>query len=215
MTLPDPNAQTPPPAGNGQAELQTQLAELSAKIANGEYVPKQTYVGLQQTHEKQVLAHKADKDALVAAQTKAQEMEAALRTLQTQYEGDRNKLTATESEKATLQQNLERTKLIMAKFPHLASFEADGLLPQAPVTELESILSIFSSKLGANAQAAKETHIAGATQPPAGPNQAEPTAKQLLDQANQFAREGKFVEYNKAMDGYLAAVNKEQASTAK
>lgn len=208
MTLPDPNVQNQVQPGNDQTDYKAEYVKLSAQIANGDYVPKNVYTGLQQTHEKTILAHKADKDALSAVQQKAQGLEATLQTLQAQSQEFQTKLQSTEATNATLQSEVERKKLIMGKFPQLAPFEADGLLPVAPLDQLETLLATFNSKLGATQTAAKTEHIAGASNPPPGNSQAEPTSKQLLDKANVLAREGKWAEYNTVYDQYLQSLPK-------
>ena len=206
MTLPDPNAQTPPPAGNDQTDYKAQYVQLSAQIASGEYVPKNTYTGLQQTHEKTVLAHKADKDALSALQQAKDAAETAAKNLTAQLETERAEKEKAAKELEVTKVTLERRTLVMKDFPDLAALEGEGLLPQATIAELPAILKTFQEKLGGMQQQQNQQKFAGANQPPAGKDSnVNQTAKQLLDEANTLVRQGKFAEYNVKLNEYYKA----------
>lgn len=204
MTLPDPNGQTQPQAGNDQTDYKAEYTKLAAQIAAGEYVPKTVYVGLQQTHEKSVLAHKADKDSLVALQSEKQNLETTLNTLQGQSTDLQTKFQAAQTDLSTTKTDLERARLIMKQFPGLVELEGEGLLPNVGLDQLPEVLTKFQEKLGALRQTAKEELQTGATIPPAGkaPVTGSSAARDKLNEANALAKLGKMAEYNAAMDEY-------------
>jgi hypothetical protein len=205
-----PNGQTQT-TGNDQTDYKTQFLELSAKIANGDYVAKNVYTGLQTKHEKEVLAHKADVDALNAASVRVSEFETTLKTLQGQHDEFKTKFETTNSQLAVEQTKNQRFSLIMAKFPELVSFEGKGLLPVASsMEELEQKLTTFQETIGAQRQSQRQEQLSGATPPAPGPknNGENPTTQELLEKARVAQREGKFAEYNRYMDEYYKSLGK-------
>lgn len=205
--MPDlPDGQTQP--GNDQMDYKAKYVELSAQIASGDYVPKTVYTGLQQTHEKTILAHRADKDTLASLQTQLTNKDTVLQGVSTQMTELTTKLEGSTKELEISRQKNERTTLIMGKFPQLSNFEADGLLPQAAAgDDLEKLLTSFSEKLGVLKKTSQQTVMAGASDPPSGKDAVStPTTKQLLDEMNELSRAGKWKEYNDAYAKYLASL---------
>lgn len=208
--MPDdkPNDQTPP--GNDQTDYKAKYLELSAQIANGDYVEKKVYAGLQKTHETTVLAHKADHDARVSAESKASELETTLKTLQ----GQLTELTATSEKSAadlvTEQSKNKRLVLVMGDFPEFVEEEAKGLLPTAStLEELTTKLTSLREIRGKNRQQTKEDKIAGTSPTPGSKNQQQnPNAQTLFAEARALQREGKFAEYNAKMNEYYEALKK-------
>jgi hypothetical protein len=198
-----PNGQTQT-TGNDQTDYKSQYLELSAKIANGEYVPKNVYTGLQTKHEKEVLAHKADVDALSTANTKATEFEASLKTLQSQFDETKTKYETATTNLTVEQTRNQRLNLIMAEFPDLVSFEGKGLLPTATSPEeLKTKLLSFQETIGITRKQQKAEDLAGTSPTPGQKGNGEnPTAQQVLAKAREAQRAGKFQEYNQYMDEY-------------
>jgi hypothetical protein len=199
----DPNGQTPP-QDNGQTDYKSQFLELSAKVANGEYVAKTVYTGLQKKHETEVLAHKADVDALNATNQKLSEFEATLKTLQGQHDEFKTKYETAAVELNTEKSRNERLGLIMSEFPELVSFEGKGLLPAASsLDELKTKLTTFQETIGQQRKQQKQEDLSGTSPTPGQKGNGEnPTAQQILAKAREAQRAGKFQEYNQYMDEY-------------
>lgn len=204
----DPNAQSQ--SGDGQTvDYKAEYIKLSAQIASGEYVPKKVYVGLQQTHENTVISAKQATDALATEKAAREAAENASKSLLTQAEENKAKAEAAALELAKKDALIKRKDLVMEKFPHLVGLEGGGLLPQAPIEDLEGVLTLFSTKLGTMNQAAVKDRLAGASDVPAGKdNTQQPAASQLLNEANAAARVGNFAEYNTKLDLYYAELKK-------
>lgn len=205
----NPNGQTQ--SGNDQTDYKTQYLELSAKIANGEYVAKNVYTGLQTKHEKEVLAHKADVDALSAANQKALDLDGALKTLQGQHGEINTKFEATSADLLKEQAKNKRIGLIIEKFPDLIIFEGQGLLPMAGTDEeLIAKLTKFQELHGAAKQQKKQEQHQGST--PGAPGSKDggetTTSQELLDKARAFQRAGKYAEYNQTMNEYYKSIGK-------
>lgn len=197
------NDQTPG-TGNDQTDYKSLYLDLSTKVTS-DYVPKNVYTGLQTKHEKEVLAHKADFEALNAANQKAASLEATLQTVQGQVTEFQTKFTETETAlKATKSKN-ERLGLIMEKFPALVQFEGKGLLPAADTLEdLEGKLTQFQELHAANAKQQRIERLSGQSDHPTGKEQLNqnPTADAILAEARALQRAGKHSEYNQKMNEY-------------
>ena len=196
-------------AGNDQTDYKAKYLELSTQITSGEYVPKKVYVGLQQTHEKEVNAHKADFDALQLATTKISEFEKTLPTLQSQVAELTTKNSEAETVLKTEKAKNERLGLIMGEFPGLVQFEGQGLLPDAPtLDELKVKLTKFQELHGAQRRQERTERDSGKSDVPPSREAVvgNQTADAILEQARTLQRDGKYVEYNKKMDEYYAAL---------
>ena len=192
-------------AGNDQTDYKAKYLELSTQITSGEYVPKKVYVGLQQTHEKEVNAHKADFDVLQELKSKTGEYEKTLPVLQSQISEFQTKFSETEAALQAEKARNERLGLIMSEFPNLVQFEGQGLLPAAPnLDELKTKLTKFQELHAANAKQQRTDHNAGKSDPPAGTAQlgGNPTAASILAEARALQALGKNAEYNAKMNEY-------------
>jgi chromosome segregation ATPase len=177
-------------------------AFLEKKVKDGEVFPKDRFVGLQQTFQtaQQTLTELQSK--VTGYETKISKLEETLGTKGTE-------LGAKDVELGTLRRDQARAKLIFSKFPELASFEADGLLPQAEESEMEAIFTAFSSKLGAVKNDAAAAFAGGGTgpTPPKREEAKAQTAKTHLGLANDALAKGDFTTYNQEYDKYLEALN--------
>lgn len=206
----NPNGQPTAQPNGDQTDYKAQYLDLSAKIANGEYVAKNVYTGLQQKHEKEVLAHKADVDALTAANQKVIDLDGTLKALQGQFSELQATSATASTELAAEKARNGRLTLIMGKFPGLVEFEGQGLLPIASSDEeLIEKLTKFQELHGARQQQQKEDRITG-TSPTPGPKDtgATATSDQLLSEAKGLQRQGKYAEYNAKMDEYYKSLQR-------
>ena len=137
-------------AGNqDQTNWKAKYEELQGQIASGQYVTKDSYVTLQRNLETAVNEKKAAQGDLGTAQAKIvllTETETNLKNQLTTFETDKQKL---QNDLVIKDQKLERHNVIFKEFPHLATFEADKLLPTPDGDQkLEDVLKAFSDKLG-------------------------------------------------------------------
>lgn len=181
----------------GQTDWKTKYDELQAKINAGEYIAKASYVTLQQKLETAV----NDRKAVEAARDEAL---GKVATLEKNAEGIQSKIGQLETETGKskeelqkAQQTIERHSLIFGKFPELAQFEADGLLPQVPMDQLETKLASFKEKWFSNQAAAKQEFSKGAKDE-IPPRKAESgrTPEAIRQDMYLASRSGKVAEYN-------------------
>ena len=191
--------------------LQTQVTEgklvdpaifVEAKIKAGDLFPKERFVGLQQTYQ-------STQQTLSELQGKVSTFEKQVTTLEKDLTTKSTENDEKDVELETLRRGQTRAKLIFSKFPELAGFEADGLLPEAEETELETIFSAFSSKLGTVEKNAAAKFSAGGTPPtpPRKEQSATQTAKTHLALANEALAKSDFTTYNLEYDKYLETLN--------
>ena len=181
---------------------------IESKVSAGELFPADRYKGLQTKFQE--------------TQTKLQELE----TNAEKWQGDLSKLEETVKTKETLlsekegkltelEKSQKRAMLIFTKFPELASFEADGLLPVASDEKLEETLAAFSGKISSLKETAGKEFAAGGASPSpkSAKDQMPPTGKQTanayLKLANEAMGKGDFGEYNKQYDLYIDALAKQ------
>ena len=148
MTLPASSSGTPEPEPQVIPEVTPQPApepksQPEPKTENWQ----ERFAGLQRAFNAERDAKTALQSQLNAVQAHTSELEKALEdsgktttTLTTDLQTEKERIAA-------LDQKVKRQELIMSKFPHLASFEGEGLLPPAPVEELEAVLNKFVGKL--------------------------------------------------------------------
>lgn len=169
---PEPAPPEPKPAGSSQ-----QVVDWEAR-----------YKGLQRTYDKLDKEHTALKGKYDQQQ---EEHETALqesRKKLNEYDEFKKTFQALENDKSSLEKELashraqvDRTKTIMAKFPDLAPFEAQGLLPEAPtIEELETKLENFRKAIGDSVDKSALDKLRGYTPPSASNNQ--PPATQSKEQ---------------------------------
>ena len=200
MTTLDPTqvTTTPAPAGGTSADgFEAKYNELFGKITTGEYVPKAVYVGLQQTHEKLVLANKKTEETLLVANTELETHRKKVGDL-TVSSGDlQGKLSVAELK-------LERQKLVMSKFPALVGWEADGLLPEVGLEQLPTVLTGIEERLKSGQAAMKAEVVAGSSAITTGASTAvTTTAKSKLKEANDALLKGDEKAYNSLFGEYL------------
>jgi hypothetical protein len=196
---PAPVSQNQPATGEtAEQKLAEALAEAS-RWQNG-------YGGLQKTIAKKDLeigdltkAKDADHSALEALQI-------THTALQTEHQTAKAKLDELELGKTTAEVKLMRAKIIMSKFPELASWEADGQLPETPAdakeTDVEALFKSFSEKLTAAAKGITKTAGASIVPPPGG-DPAGTNAAEELKLAKAAMSKGKIDEYTLHYNKYL------------
>jgi hypothetical protein len=192
-------------------ELQTKVAEgklvdpaafLERKVKDGEYFPKDRFVGLQQTFQ-------TTQTNLSELQGKTADYEKKISKLEEDLGSKGTELDEKDVELETLRRGQKRASIIFTKFPELASFEAEGLLPEAEDDVLETTFDAFAKKLGAVKDSAAAAFASGGT-PPTPPKKEEPktqTAKTHLAAANEALVKGDFTKYNEFYDKYLDSLN--------
>lgn len=202
------------PGDADQTNWKAKYESLKTEI-NNDYVPRKSYTSLQQTLQQ---AHdaKAEKEALALdAQTKLAEVQTQFEATSSQLE----QLTATATEKeqlaAQLQARQERISLILKDYPGLAVFEGQGLIPDAPPEELPDLLQKFQENLGKVQEESKTNFKKGETppEPPAKQNDGTKTSKVLLAEATKLQNEFKFDDYEKKMNEYYAALDRESKAS--
>ena len=200
---PNPDPKTPNPPATGETAEQKAAAALaeSQRWQNG-------YSGLQKLIAKKDLeigeltkAKDADHSALEALQT-------THTALQTEHQTVKVKLDELELGKTTAEVKLMRAKIIMGKFPELASWEADGQLPETPAdakeADVELLFKSFSDKLTAAAKGASAIKSAGGSViPPPGGDSTVSTAAEELKLAKAAMSKGKLDEYTAHYNKYL------------
>ena len=108
-----------------------------------------------------------------------------------------------------------RLGLILTEFPHLASFEKDGLLPASDTPEnLRESLSKFSGRLADLSKASESSFAAGGkpenVPAPEPKKSSAEMARDFLDAAVQAQRSGNMVEYEANFTKFLYEKNKQQ-----
>jgi len=197
---------TPNPPATGETAEQKLAASLkeTERWQNG-------YKGLQTTIAK--------KDVTIGDLTKAKDADhSALEALQithtalqTEHETFKVKVDELELGKTTAEVKLLRAKIIMGKYPELASWEADGSLPATPAdakeADIEIVFKSFSEKLAA---AAKITNkgAGGSPPPPPGGDPPSSSAADELKLASNAMKLGKIDEYTLHYNKYLELVSK-------
>ena len=207
MSTDDLNVATTATSGTGDnPDYQTLYTSLMGKINSGEFFTKAVYTGLQQTHEKETLAHKATKGELLAAQTQLKSLTDQIATLETGSKSILEAKTSLDEQLDSAKRKLARNQLVMGKYPNLAQWEADGLLPDLPEDKLEVALKAISEKLVVTNAQVKQTAVAGASALDSSANATtETTAASLLKEANAAMLKGDQKGYNEKFDAYLKA----------
>ena len=167
--------------------------------------------GLQATYQKE---QEAKTNAMTELTTVRSMLESNTKTLET-LNTEKTTLTTQVTEKdqalSKAQAELQRKTLIMKDYPQLIAFEANGLLPDAPLEELPTKLNLFRDSLGTIENAAKQQHNAGGTPPdPASKQQgAERTAAAALKDAQTASIKGDVGTYQTFYKEYLELSGKE------
>ena len=205
----DPNVATTPQGTSGSPDYQTLYTDLMGKINSGEFFTKAVYTGLQRVHETEINAHKATKGELLATQSQLKSMTDQIASLETGSKSVLEEKTSLSAQLESAQRKLKRDQLVMGKFPNLAQWEADGLLPDLPEDKLETALKAISEKLVATNMQARQTTIAGASAlESTNTTTVEVNAAHLSAEAMTAARAGDMKTYTEKMDAYYKAVPK-------
>lgn len=201
---------TPPPAsGEDSTDYKVLYAAAQAKLAQTEADWQRRHGGLQTTFQ-------SEQKARQELQRNFDLISGDLVSQTTQYNtllSDKETLATTLKEKESvlneITNDLKRKNLIMEKFPVLAPFEAQGLLPKAETDKLEEVLSLFSQSLSMVEESARKNYMAGAV-PPAPPPKSETsrTAEIVLKEAQSAAIQGDQPAYQKLYTEYLALLQK-------
>lgn len=206
MPTDDPNVATPPQGTSGSPDFQVLYTSLMEKINSGEFFTKAVYTGLQQTHEKEVVAHKATKGELLATQTQLKSITDQIASLENGSKSVLEEKTSLSAQLDAAQRKLKRDQLVMGKYPNLAQWEADGLLPDLPEDKLETALKAISEKLVTTNAQNRQQAVAGASALESTVNATvEVTAASLLKEYNSLALKGDSAAANAKYDEYLKA----------
>ena len=159
---------------------------------------------LHSTFTKEQEAHKATQDALDTLRTQfdstVAEKTAAMSSL-TIFESS---IAEKEKELIDLRKKNVRAGLIFEKFPHLASFEAKKLLPDAPDEELEGKFQLFSDEIGIVKEKSIEEFGSGkGIKQPDKDDKVPDSIKTLQSQLSELALAGSWKEYDKVYDSFL------------
>ena len=179
--------------------LQRNHNDLQAKIAN---------VQGQNDNLSAQLATRANEFSDV--QTQLHAAQANIEQLTTQ-------VTGLEGEKGNLSATLERSKLIMGEFPQLATFEAQGLLPQAnDVDTMRDVFTKFSATIQGIQENAVSNLMEGASPEPVGGSDAgdgKPvtlTVDQAWQKVVELSGGRDAAAYDAAYKEYLELLSQEQ-----
>ncbi len=192
-----------------QTELTSLKGQLTTKTTEAEEATKR-FTGLQKVYQ-------TEKDAHTLLQTEHAKLTTQFQTAFTEAETFKNGLAERDQKLAQLTADhtkattgLERARLIMSKYPELAPFEANGLLPTPGEGKtLEDVLGAFKTSLDDVAKKANANFAAGASLDPAGTSNLGGSSAQnatvatLQAKANEAAITGKSDEYNNYMDQIL------------
>jgi len=190
-------------------QLQVQIKEgklvdpdvfLKKKIDAGDIYTKERFTGLQQTFQGVQDVLKGLEPELAQIKEKSSKLEETL----TAKEAEEKKKDA---ELEELKRSKQRSQTIFKKFPLLAPFEAEGLLPEVTADKLEEVLGAFQLKLEAVQKDASSRFIDGGSSstPQRKDDKKDQSAKAHLTTANEALRTGDMKTYNAEYDLYLAA----------
>jgi len=145
------------------------------------------------------------------------DVQTQLHAAQANIETLTSQVTGLESEKGSLSATLERSKLIMGEFPQLASFEAQGLLPQAQdVDTMRDVFTKFSATIQGIQESAVANLMEGASPEPVGGSDAgdgKPvtmTVDQAWQKVVQLSGGSDGAAYDAAYKEYLDLLSNEQ-----
>lgn len=164
---------------------------------------------LSATFQKEKLGHDEARSKLGELEKSFTEKEKSLSEYSAKHESLAKDLETTKSELQKKQSDLSRKQLIMSKYPHLAQFETDGLLPVAEEDKLDEILGKFSDNLGKVREDAKKVHTEGGV-PPAPPSKSSGvrSSKEALADANRASSQGNGTDFTKFYAEYVTLVQK-------
>ena len=197
-----------PASGNGQSATEPDYKALyeatQAKLTLETAELQKRFGGLQTTFQKEQAAHATVVADLAALKGQFEQTSKGFEAVNAEKETLTKTLTEKEQALAEKEQALARKSVIMEKFPHLAPFEAKGLLPNADPTKLEDVLKLFSDSLDMIGKKAQTEFAAGGvgSQPPKKEDGVRTAASALKD-ANTAALTGNQEAYTKFYGEYL------------
>jgi DNA repair exonuclease SbcCD ATPase subunit len=192
-------SQTPPPAGNSAEEMLKAAKVEAERWKNG-------YAGLQKTLGKKDIELEKLTKQLEETNSGLSTLQQTHTSVQTEHQSLTQKAEELELNLNATQSQLQRAKIIMGKFPHLASWEADNSLPETPVdAKEEDVIKLFQSFSDKLAAATKSANInaGGGPPPPAGNGGGSTSADEELKLAKDAASHGKLDEYSAHYNKYL------------
>lgn len=217
-TPPETTPETPPDGGN-TGGTPPAPSKVDGKTA-AEW--KASYVGLQQANQRMKDGLETQVSDLTSKlETANAEIEtlksggtskdSQLTVLQTQVAKLTEQLETLQNEKKSTETELSRSKLVMADFPELAPWEAQGLLPQGGTEEeTREALKKFRETLTGQVGAGVRQTMSGATPPGSGktspstppPDGSQENADYVWDQMAKYAGrdQAKFQEWQKKWD---------------
>lgn len=209
MTTPAPSSETP-------EHVQTPEPQPVAEQKTQPEAPKsdnwqERYAGLQRAFNSERDAKIALQSQLNAVTSRSSELEKLLEEAGKSTSTLTSDLQTEKERIAALEQQVARNKLIMEKFPHLAGFEGEGLLPSAPPDQLETVLTKFQEKLASEHNLKTvQYQQGGIPTPPTTPKQGSDEGdapRVLLDKAIQAQMSGDLKSYDALMKEYYRKVS--------
>lgn len=199
-----------------QTDWQQKYVELSQQITDGKYVSHKSYATLQQKLQEANDARTPLMDEVATTKATVETLRSQveeLTTSKTTLEASLNEAKAlTEAQQA----KIDRTNYIIADYPHLLSFEAKGLLPDATPEKLPEVLKNFAELLGAQETAAKEEFSTGHTDPPTGKDELKKRTTEVIQrEMNAAMMAGKLPEYENLRREYFESLGVPQAAGSK
>jgi len=184
-----------------KGELVDPVVYVKQKVDAGELFQKDRYVGLQKTFQDA-------QDVIKTLEPKVKEFETNYSNLEEKFKAKETEVQERDQEIGKLKPKLARANIIFKEFPQLASFEADGLLPDAPEDKLPEIFKKFSEKLGSIKTAAGKEFLAGggSTTPEEKLDPKLQTSQTHLKLANEAMAKNDMATYNKEYDLYLGGL---------
>jgi predicted RNase H-like nuclease (RuvC/YqgF family) len=187
---------------------------------------KKQYETAQRASEKSNRAHEATLAQLNAEKHAHENTKASIENLKAEIQNLTTALGQKDGTLTTLHDRIAelepvrvkamRLEVIMSDFPHLASFEKDGLLPAGETPEiLRESLTKFSDRLAVLSKA-NEANFASGGKPenvpaPEQKKSSSDLAKEFLNAAVQAQRNGNMSDYELNYTKFLQEKNKQQA----
>lgn len=187
-----------PPTGN-----HTDYEALARQLQKDVETWQTRFTGMQGTYAREKAKWDSDNKRLGEVSTQLAALTQENETLKSITELTSGSASLYKAELENYKAQVERSKVLISKFPHLLSFEAEGLLPDGTGPEFEAKLKTFSDRLQTLGVDTLKKQVAGSAPPPPGGG-ASKTKEEAWKQVQQYLREGKTSEYNAAYTEYLA-----------
>lgn len=175
-----------------------------------------SYTGLQRTLSQEQVVAKKTAETLAEVTQRLEQMTASHGELNQKATQLAEAEEKARKELVELRVDRARKNLIISKYPGLAPFEAEGLIPmpkdavdaEGNVDEAKfvSIFEAFSGKIGALSQAQQRNFNAGGTPPTPPAPQGPTTPAVLLAEANAHAMRGDTAKFDAAYQKYIDAL---------